>query len=94
MIDQDSASVPDGSLMDGLAGKFAREGYGGHLWFVKGGHGAVRSSGATLVQSGEEEPAAPATKGPTGGGLMAGGMARRAFQQGKSDTRPAIEASC
>jgi hypothetical protein len=84
MIDQDSSSVPDGSLLDGLAGKFAREGYSGHLWFVKGGHGAVRSSGANLVQSDEQEPALPASKGPSGGGLMAGGMARRAFQQGTS----------
>jgi hypothetical protein len=83
-IDQDSSSVPDGSLLDGLAGKFAREGYSGHMWFVKGGHGAVRSSGANLVQSDEQEPALPALKGPSGGGLMAGGMARRAFQQGIS----------
>jgi rhodanese-related sulfurtransferase len=85
LIDQDSSFVPDGSVLDGLAGKFAREGYNGHLWFVKGGHGAVRSSGAGLIQSGEEE-APSQLKGPSGSGLMGGGMGRTAFQHSKSQS--------
>jgi len=83
MIDQDSTYVPSGSVLEGLAGKFAREGYSGQIWFVKGGHGAVRASGAGLIQSGEEQPSVP-SKGPTGGGLMAGGMGRMAFQNSES----------
>ena len=83
LIDQESLSVPSGHVLDGLASKFAREGYNGNIWFVKGGHGAVRASGQRLIQSGEEEPPTPQIKGytgPSGSGLMAGGMGRLAFQ--------------
>jgi hypothetical protein len=83
LIDQDSQFVPNGHILDGLASKFAREGYNGHIWFVKGGHGAVRASGRGLIQSGEEPPSTPhipGSTGPGGSGLMAGGMGRMAFQ--------------
>jgi len=86
LIDQDSQHVPAGHILDGLAGKFAREGYSGHIWFVKGGHGAVRAAGIGMIQSGEEEPSTPQIPGhtgPGGAGLMAGGMGRMAFQNSK-----------
>lgn len=85
MVDQDSGSVPDGSVMDGLASKFTREGYSGHLWFIKGGHRAVQTSGTELVgvhtANDDGSSVSPLV---SNGGLMAGGMGRTAFQQSKS----------
>jgi rhodanese-related sulfurtransferase len=86
LIDQDSQYVSAGHILDGLASKFAREGYTGNIWFIKGGHGAVRAAGLGLIQSGEEEPSTPQIPGytgPGGAGLMAGGMGRMAFQNSK-----------
>lgn len=87
LIDQDSQFVPSGHILDGLASKFFREGFTGRIWFVKGGHGAVRASGQGLIQSGDEEPSTPQLPGytgPGGAGLMAGGMGRMAFQNSES----------
>lgn len=83
MVDQDSGAAPDGSVLDGLAGKFAREGYSGQLWFVKGGHRAIQTSGTALLGGEADTTDEP---GQTGSGLMAGGMGRLAFQQSTSCT--------
>lgn len=86
MVDQDSESVPDGSILNGLASKFTREGYNGHLWFVKGGLQAVQTSGGPLVgqnaENGDENQTSAGSM--TNGGLMAGGMGRIAFQRSMS----------
>lgn len=83
MVDQDSGSVPDGSVLDGLSAKFMLEGYSGHLWFVKGGHRAIQTNGASLVTGTPGEDSREATMSPSNGGLMAGGMGTFAFQQGQ-----------
>ncbi|WVF71381.1 hypothetical protein IAT40_006185 [Kwoniella sp. CBS 6097] len=89
LIDADSGTVPDSSVLDGLASKFEREGYTGHIWFVKGGHAAVASQGEIplTAQGGEGEgPGATAGIGDgpasatTNKGLMAGRLATLAFQ--------------
>jgi hypothetical protein len=94
LVDSDSGSVPEGSVLEGLAGKFEREGFSGHLWFVRGGHNAALAAGvemmsdelshsseeaAALVSEDRELPASSPS-----GNLMAGRLSRLAFQQGKS----------
>lgn len=44
LIDQDSTVVTDGSVLQGVASKFEREGYNGNVWFVHGGHTAIIAS--------------------------------------------------
>ena len=87
LVDAESGSAPDGSILDGLAGKFVREGFKGQLWYVTGGHNAVQSSGhMDLVSDEVEEEGGPSNAGPAGiasGGLMAGRLGKLAFRQGE-----------
>lgn len=86
LVDADSGSVPDGGVLDGLAGKFGREGYSGRLWFVKGGHAAMKLSGAlALVSDDDEEPQPQQGAAGVGAqkGLMAGRLASLAFSHGR-----------
>ncbi|OCF39291.1 hypothetical protein I317_06916 [Kwoniella heveanensis CBS 569] len=92
LLDADSGTVPDSSVLDGLASKFEREGFTGHIWFIKGGHAAVASQGEIplTAQGNEEEVGSePGTNsgqgvGPasatTNKGLLAGRLATLAFQ--------------
>ncbi|KAK8864617.1 hypothetical protein IAR55_001867 [Kwoniella newhampshirensis] len=87
LLDADSVTVPTGSVLDGLAGKFDREGFAGHLWFVKGGTTALKNSGdAPFVTDDEDEEKASGSSqdevapSPTKG-LLAGRLGTRAFQQ-------------
>ena len=41
LIDVDSLSAGDGSILGGLAGKFEREGFKGTVWFIRGGQVAL-----------------------------------------------------
>jgi hypothetical protein len=41
LIDGDSLSAGDGSILDGVARKFEKEGFGGTVWFVRGGQAAL-----------------------------------------------------
>jgi hypothetical protein len=96
LIDADSGSAPDGSVIQGLAGKFEREDFSGHVWFVRGGHAAAEAAGLPMVsdESDEEEDddAEAASLAPTDnslpamtppGSLKAGKLGRRAFQSGE-----------
>ncbi|OXG19580.1 protein-tyrosine-phosphatase [Cryptococcus neoformans Tu401-1] len=95
LVDADSGSVPDGGVLDGLAGKFGREGYSGRLWFVKGGHAAMKLSGALPLVSDDDEGPQPQQGAAAAGaqkGLMAGRLASLAFSHesttgGKSSGR-------
>ncbi|WVQ99484.1 hypothetical protein IAU59_006619 [Kwoniella sp. CBS 9459] len=89
LVDADSGTVPDSSVLDGLASKFEREGFAGHLWFVKGGHAAVASQGEIplLMQTeggGKEEllssSGSAAARATVNKGLMAGRLSTLAFQ--------------
>lgn len=58
LVDADSLSAGEGSIMEGLAGKFEREGYKGTVWYVRGGQAALM--GVPEVKSkmvGEDEGA-------------------------------------
>lgn len=88
LIDQDSSVVTEGSVLQGVASKFEREGYNGNLWFVPGGHSAVISTKECEVVAGSVDSAsestvttAPSTPRLSVGGL--GRLSRLAFQQGK-----------
>ncbi|WVR06810.1 hypothetical protein IAU60_003846 [Kwoniella sp. DSM 27419] len=84
LLDVDSATVSDGSVLDGLASKFEREGYTGQLWFVKGGQQAVEQYGEIELEGADGEEGQEAGGGtPTltqNKGLMAGMLSSRAFQ--------------
>ncbi|WWD17075.1 hypothetical protein CI109_101512 [Kwoniella shandongensis] len=86
ILDTDSNTVPEGSVLDGLAGKFDREGFTGHLWFVKGGVSALKKSGdAPFIAEDDEEDTPEATSAAaapsSGKGLLAGRLGSWAFQQ-------------
>jgi hypothetical protein len=96
LIDADSGSVTDGSVIEGLAGKFEREEFSGHLWFVRGGHSAAEAAGLPMVSDEtdeeEDDDAEAASLAPTDnslpamtspGSLKAGKLGRRAFQSGE-----------
>ncbi|WWC89099.1 uncharacterized protein L201_004017 [Kwoniella dendrophila CBS 6074] len=82
LVDADSGSVADGSVLDGLSSKFEREGYSGHLWFVKGGHIALTSN-ADIRLVAENEADSQSNKSQSGdyNGLMAGTLGTLAFAQ-------------
>lgn len=82
LVDQDSSTAPEGSVLNGLAAKFSREGFPGHLWFVKGGHRAVQATCAGLLNVDASSAGhGDEVSSKSNGGLMAGGMGRSAFQQ-------------
>ncbi|KIR59658.1 protein-tyrosine-phosphatase [Cryptococcus bacillisporus CA1873] len=85
LVDADSGSVPDGGVLDGLAGKFGREGYSGRLWFVKGGHAAMKLSGVLALVSDDDEEPQP-QQGAAGVGAQKGLMAE-STTGGKSSGR-------
>ncbi|TYJ57758.1 hypothetical protein B9479_001612 [Cryptococcus floricola] len=82
LLDADSSSLPVGGVLDGLASKFTREGYTKGLWVVKGGHAAIKSSGATPLVSDERDEASRHQEGAgPQRGSMAGGLTSAAFMQ-------------
>ena len=80
MLDADSGSLS--GTIDGLACKFERAGYAGSLWYVKGGHEALRKTEVEIIADEEEEGAATAAS-PGTGSLMIGKLGSLAFQQGE-----------
>lgn len=80
LVDQDSGTAPEGSVLRGLASKFEREGFNGKLWFVKGGYTALRSSDCEL----EGDEGSPELTPADEKGLRAGRLGRLAFEQGRS----------
>ncbi|WVO18343.1 hypothetical protein L204_106058 [Cryptococcus depauperatus] len=85
LIDADSGNVPVGGVLEGVAGKFLREGYEGNLWFVKGGHAAIKSNGTIPLVSDEDKEERQFQDGDTRTdsqqGLMGGRLASSAFSQ-------------
>ncbi len=89
LLDLDSIHAPEGSVLDGLAAKFEREGFAGQLWFVKGGQKAVQGMNGLSVSGDdgddkESQVTPTALTGP--GGLKIGRLGKLAFQQGESRT--------
>jgi len=86
LLDLDSTAAPDGSVLEGLASKFEREGFTGRVWFVKGGQKAVQSmSGMNLSSEdgeGAEENEATPTVTSAPSGMMAGRLGKLAFLHG------------
>ncbi|WVQ73920.1 hypothetical protein IAR50_003501 [Cryptococcus sp. DSM 104548] len=75
LLDADSSGVTEGGVLDGLASKFTREGYSKGLWVVKGGHAAIKSSGAAPLVTDERDEASTGSQR----GSMAGGLTSAAF---------------
>jgi len=85
LIDADTSSLPGSGILEGLAGKFEREGYTGNLWFLRGGFGTVTAAGLTVVEDGENmEDVQPTANN----GLKVGNLGKLAFQQGESYAAP------
>lgn len=94
VVDQESHTAPEGSVLRGLSSKFEREDYKGKLWFVKGGMAALLHRGEIEMEhgedraSGENETENVAPLGSPGAlnpsRLMAGKLGKLAFQQGES----------
>jgi rhodanese-related sulfurtransferase len=93
IIDTDSVNLSDNNILEGLGGKFQREGYGGKLWFVKGGYGAIERIPSINLTSSEVVEVELSGSGSgsgsdsTGPGRMKmpgmmGGLGSLAFQQG------------
>lgn len=82
ILDSDSGSAPEGSVIDGLAGKFDREGFNGQMWYVRGGHDAIQNTpGLPLIaDDGSEAPQVDSTEAQFPG-LMAGRLGTLAFLQ-------------
>lgn len=89
LVDVDSTSAGQGSLLEGLASKFEREGFGGRVWFVKGGQNALEADHQVdMVTSSPAEGAdksAPSGPGPMSpnGNFSAGGLGSFAFLHGE-----------
>nr|XP_018262955.1 uncharacterized protein I303_04444 [Kwoniella dejecticola CBS 10117]OBR85113.1 hypothetical protein I303_04444 [Kwoniella dejecticola CBS 10117] len=79
LLDADSGSVGQGSVLDGLSSKFEREGYAGHLWYVKGGHSALTQGDVQMTAQGDEER--PVSGTTLNKGLLAGQLGTLAFKQ-------------
>lgn len=95
LVDVDSSSASQGSIMDGVANKFASEGYRGCLWYIKGGFAAVVATpGIEIISDdGEEEDAAdpkPVAMKLNASGMMVGRLDKLAFQQGMSLADPEV----
>ena len=82
VIDTDSTSLGANSILEGVAGKFEREGYSGNRWFVKGGYAAVEAAKLQLVTE-EEEAGDDSGSSGEGGGLQFGRLGKLAFSQGE-----------
>ncbi|OCF74348.1 hypothetical protein I204_04719 [Kwoniella mangroviensis CBS 8886] len=95
LIDADSGSVSDGSVLDGLSSKFEREGYTGHLWFVKGGHSALSSQRDLRLVAEDDAPGAEGQGSITASaadagvkkGMIAGTLGTLAFRQESTEGR-------
>lgn len=89
LVDVDSTTAAQGTLLEGLASKFEREGFGGRVWFVKGGQNALEADHQVdMVTSSPADGAdesAPFGPGPTSpsGNFSAGGLGSFAFTHGK-----------
>jgi hypothetical protein len=91
IVDTDSASLADNNILQGLGGKFEREGFSGNLWFVKGGYEAIAKveSIALVADDGEttmalDSGSEPSTSSSAKPGLITGGLGKLAFLQGES----------
>lgn len=85
LLDVDSTSAGPGTLLEGLASKFTREGFGGKLWFVKGGQNALESTGLPMVsvETPVEEMGSPGPGAMSpSGNFSAGGLGSFAFLHG------------
>lgn len=83
LMDHDSRSAPDGSTMEKLASKFEREGFTGKLWYLRGGHTAMYTTGIQMSRSNSSEKAGSAGSSNVTEGLMAGGLGKFAFLHGE-----------
>ncbi|KAL1411615.1 hypothetical protein Q8F55_002579 [Vanrija albida] len=87
-VDSDSTVVPEGSVLQGLAAKFDREGFTGQLWFVRGGHAAIVADGdIQLVSEDEVADAADTRPHPVAFNsdvLDVGKLPKLAFQRGST----------
>lgn len=86
MIDQDSTVVLEGCVLLGLTGKFEREGFGGKLWFVSGGHAAVEDQDCVQCVCDGPADANPTPPPSSNASLGIGRLPRLAFQH--SECRP------
>lgn len=82
LVDQDSSSAPEGSVLQGVSSKFEKEGFSGNIWFVYGGQAAIEGNSsfkfeASDAGSDDTPPAVESTPVP---GL--GRLSRLAFQYG------------
>ena len=82
LLDGNSTDVPAQSTLAGLANKFEREGFKGHLCFVRGGYASVEETGMNLATEDDEEETS--SSAPSSGGFMAGRLGKLAFQQGST----------
>jgi hypothetical protein len=88
LIDHDSSSVVEGSIICGVASKFDREGFSGKLWFLRGGH--VTIDGDQRFQFQASSPGEEQTPGATESAAAPvglGRLSRLAFQNGELITR-------
>ncbi|KAK4688084.1 tyrosine-protein phosphatase 2/3, partial [Tremellales sp. Uapishka_1] len=88
LVDQDSGSAGNGSVLKGLAGKFEREGFEGKLWFVKGGVSAIKREGkCRLVADSDSDGENGDSQDPVSNndkGVIGKGLGKLAFQKGMS----------
>lgn len=84
LVDADTTSLNNSSILEGVAGKFEREGYSGNMWFVKGGTAAAAASHVPFVSDDDvvDSEAKKETRPPVG--LRIGSLGKLAFQQGES----------
>lgn len=84
IIDQDSTSSSESTVLQGLASKFEREDYAGNLWFINGGHSALETDDTIELVIGESDTeGTPATGEEDSAPLGIGRLSRMAFQQGE-----------
>jgi hypothetical protein len=83
LIDSDSTSLASNSSLEGVAGKFEREGYSGNMWFVRGGHAAAKANNVELVADDEDDMYDESGEDGSGA-LHVGKLGKLAFSQGET----------
>jgi hypothetical protein len=91
LVDVDSTTAGAGSLMEGLAAKFEREGFKGVIWFIKGGQAALEAKKQVQMVGSEEvaesngmtSPGPGAGMASPSGNFSAGGLGSFAFLHGE-----------